>query len=129
MHRVPRAGRPRIYCTNACRQRAYRWRRDNLACTRATATCPVETSFATHGRFHALRTSHDYMSTIHDHLNREISVCGALVRPTRALRGRAHHNFPPNRGSSCLTCSKIVTGQPVRISDPPLQLAPVAGSD
>src|SRR5687768_11507099 len=28
-HRTHQAGRPRVYCTNACRQRAYRWRRDN----------------------------------------------------------------------------------------------------
>ena len=39
-HRTRRPGRPKLYCSNACRQRAYRWRRDHHARADRSAVSP-----------------------------------------------------------------------------------------
>ena len=106
-HHTRQPGRPRVYCTNACRQRAYRWRRDNHARLAATAEHPAER--ATNGiRSHALRSSRDFVSKVSDKRRREVTVCGAFGRPARL--GRFTHNtfVANNTGFGCLSCIRLI---------------------
>ena len=107
-HRIYRAGRPRIYCSNACRQRAYRWRRDNNARLAATAEHPAErASVGLKG--HALRSKRDFMSSCCDSGKREVTVCGVLARPARHGRW-THTNFIlDNTSWSCASCVRLVS--------------------
>src|SRR5215218_7103094 len=83
VHRVAHMpGRPRIYCTNTCRQRAYRWRRDHHARLAATPEHPAERA-SVGVRGHALRSSRDFVSQYSDSRGREVTVCGAMGRPAR----------------------------------------------
>src|SRR5688572_7010138 len=106
-HRTHQAGRPRVYCTNACRQRAYRWRRDNHARLAATRDQPAERAHVGI-RSHALRSSRDFVSKHSDQHRREVTVCGAFGRPAR--HGRfAHTNFTAdNSGFGCRSCIRLI---------------------
>ena len=101
-------GRPRIYCTNACRQRAYRWRRDHNARLAATPEHPAERA-SVGIRGHALRSSRDFVSQYSDSRGREVTVCGAMGRPARLAKW-THTRFVPDlSGYSCRSCIKLVT--------------------
>lgn len=101
------AGRPRVYCTNACRQRAYRWRRDNHAQLAATKDHPAER--ATNGiRSHALRSSRDFVSKVSDQRRREVTVCGAFGRPARLGRFTHNHFVADNTGFGCRSCIRLI---------------------
>lgn len=102
-----RPGRPRLYCSQACRQKAYRWRCQHGARTRATPTQHAPQASTT-ARAHALRTPADPMSRLRDRRRREVTACGALVTPSR-LRPVAHARFLPDSEGACLTCAGIVT--------------------
>jgi hypothetical protein len=106
-HRTRQSGRPRVYCTNACRQRAYRWRRDHHARLAATPDEPAER--ANVGiRGHALRSRRDFVSSCSDPRHREVSVCGAFARPVR-LNRVPHTNFvADNRAYSCRSCIRLI---------------------
>jgi hypothetical protein len=106
-HRTRQAGRPRVYCTNACRQRAYRWRRDNHARLAATPEHPAER--ASNGiRSHALRSRRDFVSNNSDERRREVTVCGAFGRPARLGRF-THNNFvADNTGFGCRSCIRLI---------------------
>ena len=106
-HHTRQRGRPRIYCTNACRQRAYRWRRDNHARLAATRDQPAERAHVGI-RSHALRSSRDFVSNHSDQHRREVTVCGAFGRPAR--HGRfAHTNFTAdNSGFGCRSCIRLI---------------------
>jgi hypothetical protein len=101
-HHTRQAGRPRVYCTNACRQRAYRWRRDNHARLAATPEHPAER--ASNGiRSHALRSRRDFVSNYSDQRRREVAVCGAFGRPA------THTYFVANNtGFGCLSCIRLI---------------------
>ena len=119
-HRTRRPGRPRLYCTNACRQRAYRWRRDHHARTVATPAEPVPSAFIAFGRFHAaasrLATSSPSPS---DRRSRRPTVCGVFAAPSRGHIGRrTHYDFLFVSPRSCRRCADLVA--------PPIDpLAPV----
>jgi hypothetical protein len=108
-HRTDRLGRPRIYCSHACRQRAYRERLRACARTRANSDHPAPRASIRYGKSHALRTFADRLSTLNDAGHRELTVCGLLARPARLNRSTMHYKFLPDRSSACQTCSRIVT--------------------
>jgi hypothetical protein len=108
-HRTNRPGRPKIYCSNACRQVAYRWRRDNHARTVAPPGHPAAGAFVAFGRWHALRTSRDFVSRHSDRRRREPTVCGVLAKPSRLLRGRTHTNFVAHGRSACRSCATLIS--------------------
>jgi len=100
-------GRPRVYCTNACRQRAYRWRRDHHARLAATPDHPAERA-SVGIRGHALRSSRDFVSTYSDTRGREVTVCGAMGRPAR-LGTWTHTRFVADNSSySCRSCIRLI---------------------
>ena len=106
-HRTHRAGRPRVYCTNACRQRAYRWRRDNHARLAATPEHPAER--ASNGiRSHALRSRRDFVSNYSDQRRREVTVCGAFGRPARLGRFTSTNFVANNTGFGCRSCIRLI---------------------
>ena len=108
-HRTRRAGRPKLYCSNACRQRAYRWRRDHHARTAATTLVPAAGAFVAFGRWHALRTPRDFVSQGCDRRRREPTVCGVLAKPSRILAGRSHHVFITASSDACQSCTNLIT--------------------
>jgi hypothetical protein len=100
-------GRPRIYCSNACRQRAYRWRRDHHARLAATPEHPAERA-SVGIRGHALRSKRDFVSAYSDTRGREVTVCGAMARPAR-LGTWTHTRFNADTGGySCRSCIRLV---------------------
>jgi hypothetical protein len=100
-------GRPRIYCSNACRQRAYRWRRDHHARLAATPDDPAERA-SVGIRGHALRSKRDFVSSYSDTRGREVTVCGAMARPAR-LGNWTHTRFnADNSGYSCRSCIRLI---------------------
>jgi hypothetical protein len=117
---IYRAGRPRIYCSNACRQRAYRFRRRHRLRTTATTEHPAESARVSFGRTHALRARGDFMSSISDQRRRRVTVCGVLAWPSRYTKLR-HFDFLVDFAGSCRTCVRLVTphGQPVPPVVPP----------
>ncbi len=74
--RRPGPGRQRVYCSNGCRQFAYRWRRDHLGADQDER--PVERA-STRSLHHAVRRSDD---PVGDRLrgDRRVTVCGAFAR-------------------------------------------------
>lgn len=76
VHRRPGPGRQRVYCTNACRQVAYRWRRDHLG--PASVRPPVDRT-STYWRHHAVRRSDDPVGA-QVRAGRRVAVCGAFAR-------------------------------------------------
>jgi hypothetical protein len=119
-HRFYRAGRPRIYCSNACRQRAYRYRRTNRLRTTATEQAPCESAFTlgpANGRRHALRDRADFMANLSDARRRRVTVCGALARPTR-LSSFRHYDFLLDSAGSCRSCIALVL--PPGVPAPPI---------
>jgi hypothetical protein len=119
---VYRPGRPRLYCSQACRQRAYRWRRRNGAHTVATGGDRPEGARAySHDRgIHALRGSADPLSRRRDRRAREVTVCVLLARPLR-LRpylGGVPLPFNPPGSSTCRTCESLIQPRPLGLVPP-----------
>lgn len=101
-----RPGRARIYCNNACRQRAYRWRRANGVRLCVERNGPAERSI-TFDRRHALRDERDPAASIVDRRRRRVSVCGTFSRP--ASLGRfTHHDFLVDHDWSCESCISLI---------------------
>src|SRR5262245_30280888 len=107
-HRTRRPGRPKLYCSNACRQRAYRWRRDHHARTVARPYHPADGAFVSFGRRHALRTGRDFVAGLTDRRRRQPTICGVLARPTRLLPGVTHSKFVPVSSNACRTCAALI---------------------
>jgi len=107
-HRTRRPGRPKLYCSNACRQRAYRWRRDHQARTVARPGHPAAGALVPFGRWHALRTSRDFMADLSDRRRRQPTVCGAMARPARLLPNRTHHQFVTASPDACRSCIELI---------------------
>lgn len=117
---VHRPGRPRIYCSQACRQHAYRWRRTQRAHTVSSPSWPVESASVRGGkRSHALRTERDPLSRRRDRRAREVTVCGALAHPHQ--RGRVRGERVPFLGPGpdvCRTCTALVRARPLGLVPP-----------
>lgn len=111
---VVRPGRPRLYCAQACRQRAYE-HRHGFVHERTVRALPGQFRGQTwtgsgyeqggfsigRQRVHALRTS------VRPEGRRRETVCGALAAPAP---GR-HFNLGAPR--ACKTCAKIVRAHPL----------------
>lgn len=114
---VRRPGRPRLYCSHACRQRAYRWRRRHSAQTVATPAWPVE-SAAAHStqpfHSHALRSQRDPLARRRDRHGREVTVCGLLARPHTLPRQRGERvPFLAGLPTVCRSCAGLVQPRPL----------------
>lgn len=108
-HRTHRPGRPKLYCSNACRQRAYRWRRDHHARLVAPPGHPAAGAQSSTGRYHALRSSRDFVAHVRDRRHREATICGVLAHPTRAQQAiRTHTDFVPVTDSACQRCAELI---------------------
>lgn len=107
-HRTRRPGRPKLYCSNACRQRAYRWRRDRPARTIARPCHPAASAVVPFGRWHALRCGRDFVADLSDRRNRRPTVCGAFARPARLLKNATHDQFVTVSPDACRTCVKLI---------------------
>lgn len=100
-----RPGRHRIYCTNACRQRAYRWRRANGVRMCVERNGPAESLF--NDRMHARRDHRDPVAGVRDRREREMSVCGTFAKPLRHMR-RLHNQFVPESNHACESCIALI---------------------
>ncbi len=115
---VRRPGRPRLYCNQPCRQRAYEFRcgRGVLPPRQASPARPAvivpvglarlpgyerATFGPMRGRHHALRTA-----GVAERAHRRPTLCGLLARPARGW-------FVPDEPDSCLTCARIATARPL----------------
>lgn len=104
---VYRPGRQRVYCSNACRQKAYRWRRAHGASTRATALRPAERTI-TFDRRHARRDHSDrLLRNRRDARRRVVTACGTFAVSARE-RAVTHTDFLPDHPWSCATCVALV---------------------
>lgn len=103
--RFRRAGRHRVYCTNACRQQAYRRRCvARNAQPMAAHRDPRPIRATTRDRVHAVREFRDVSSGRRDSIRRGVTACGAFrenghrhtgalrPHPFRCHRGRAQHD-------------------------------------
>lgn len=112
---IHRPGRPRLYCSHACRQRAYRWRRHHHAHTTATPTWPAEAANArsTYPSTHALRNPRDPLARRRDRRGREVTVCGLLARPPKAARVDGHRQpYIAADPTRCRTCNALLQPRP-----------------
>lgn len=111
VERIHRPGRARIYCTAACRQRAYRWRRARGIRIFVERDGPAERSVNVHR--HALRDRRDPVSRITDPRGREVTVCGTFAQPARHAPG-THDRFVPDLSWSCEVCTALIgVGDPL----------------
>jgi hypothetical protein len=117
---VHRPGRPRLYCSHACRQRAYRWRREHHAHTRSTPSWPAESATVRGGgRTHALRTERDPLSRRSDRRGREVTACGALGHPHHPSRRRGERApFLRAGPTACRMCAALVQPRPLGLVPP-----------
>jgi hypothetical protein len=106
---VYRPGRGRIYCTNACRQRAYRWRRARGI--RVFVERDGAAERLVNDRRHAVRDRRDPVARMRDRRDRETTVCGAFARPVRGQRV-THDRFVPEHPWSCRTCAALIGAGP-----------------
>jgi hypothetical protein len=91
-----RPGRKRVYCSNSCKMRAYRWRCREGIRLRATPWTPAERS--EDHKTHAVRPAADFVGGCGDARGREVAVCGAFARRVNHER-RTHHEFTPGKGA------------------------------
>jgi hypothetical protein len=104
-----RPGRKRVYCSDACKQRAYRWRCRNGVRVLATPWRPAERSHA--GRTHVVRPSADFVGTADDGQRRRVAVCGAFARVAQP-RPQGHIEFVPGSTTACKSCTRLIGADP-----------------
>jgi hypothetical protein len=104
-HRLARPGRPKVYCSNACRQRAYRWRRHERSSPWRSPTSDLVRGH-THDRSHAVRPAPDLVSGQRDTRGREITLCGAFARPASRPRW-THTQFVQDVPWACRSCASL----------------------
>ena len=105
VERVHRPGRHRIYCTNACRQKAYRWRLANGVRRCVERDGPAR--MLCNDRLHADRDPRDPAARLHDRRNRDLTACGVFA--VRLRNGhRTHDRFVPESPSSCSACIALI---------------------
>ena len=111
--RLRRAGRHRVYCTNACRQRAYRLRCKSRQQHPISAhRDPRPTRATTRDRVHAIREYSDVSSGRRDSIGRGVTACGAFGRMSVDTPSRfGHLRFAPNDGlpnpNRCRRCEQL----------------------
>ncbi len=103
-HRYARPGRPRVYCSNACRQRAYRCRRDQHH-DHGPATAPLHRA-TSRERSHAVREPDALVGGRRDTTGRAVTLCGAFARPARP-RPHGHVRFVSDVPWSCRSCAHL----------------------
>lgn len=113
-----RPGRRRVYCTNACRQRAYRHRRrmrDRLTWSQWVEPRPVRAR--SRDRVHAIREHPDVCTDRRDSTGRGVTACGTFGRMAIDAPHRHGHVrfFGGRRPGVCQTC-RVLTG----VVEPPL---------
>lgn len=109
-------GRKRVYCSNACKQKAYRWRCANGVRLLVTPWTPAERSGAR--RAHAVRPERDLVAGRGDATGREVAVCGAFARRLPAAT-RSHTEFVPGAPRSCRSCTQLIGADPRWADDYP----------
>lgn len=102
-------GRKRVYCTAACKQRAYRWRRQNGVRLLATPWQPAQRSGFTTA--HAVRPAADFVGEQHDERGRHVAICGAFARRDTSPF-QSHTEFVPGGGRSCRSCIQLIGADP-----------------
>ncbi len=109
---IHRAGRPRIYCSHACRQRAYRWRRDHRAHTSVDDHPDAMKARSGHLGGHAMRHVRDPAAGRLDRRGRQLTVCGLLARPklrrTRVGDPGTTIEFRGTLREDCRTCVGLI---------------------
>ena len=115
-NRTYHSGRARVYCTNACRQRAYRWRRGAIVPSGAgDAATPVRAR--TRDGLHALRSDGDLVAGRRDSTGRQVTACGAFARSTRDRPSSAWHtDFIAGGPWSCRTCAAVLQVEPIPVA-------------
>ena len=103
-HHYARPGRPRVYCSNACRQRAYRCRRDEHRDHRPSAA-PLHRA-TSRERSHAVRQPDALVGGRRDTAGRAVTLCGAFARPARP-RPSGHVWFVSDVPWSCRSCTQL----------------------
>lgn len=122
------AGRHRVYCTNSCKQRAYRHRcEQRRVVPMSTRRHPRPIRATTSARIHAMREFGDVVSGHRDSSGRGVTACGAfaLVASDRPERF-GHVRFvgaDPQNATTCRTCSLLSGAPPAtgNVSWEPLQ--------
>ncbi len=114
--RTRRPGRPRVYCTNSCRQRAYRDRRRRGVRLLCGDGQPCERSFGRRVE-HLMRAPGDVVADRRASNRRAVSLCGAFVRPARD-HPDPYTDFAFDHVYACYTCLEL-TG--AARPDPPMQ--------
>ena len=113
--RTRRPGRPSVYCSNSCRQRAYRTRRRcGIRLLRGDGQ-PSERATGTRVR-HLLRAAGDPIRSRRRSDRKTVSLCGAFVRPARD-HPDLYIDFAFDDADACYTCLQL-TGSPR--PDPPM---------
>lgn len=127
VQQIHRPGRARIYCSNSCRQRAYRWRRRRGVRHCAERNGPVERMVA-YGRRHAARHPADPVSRVTDRRNRVPTVCGTFATPSTRMRF-THYDFLPDHPWSCATCVALIDSGPIAPATvPPWRPSPLSSN-
>jgi hypothetical protein len=103
-HRYARPGRPRVYCSNACRQRAYRSRRDTSR-DHGVSTSPLRRA-TSRERSHAVREPDALVGGRRDTSGRAVTLCGTFARPAHPRR-RGHVRFVSDVPWSCRSCTHL----------------------
>lgn len=125
---VHRPGRPRLYCSHACRQRAYRWRRRHEAHTAGTPSWPAQTAHVDRrqgARAHALRDDRDPLARRRDRRGRRPTVCGLMARPASPTTP-PHYPTPflTADDEACTTCRTLIQPRPLGLVPGPPPPAP-----
>ena len=111
--RLRRAGRHRVYCTNACRQRAYRLRcQSRQQHPLSSHRDPRPARATTRDRIHAIREYPDVSSGRRDSIGRGVTACGAFGRMSIDTPSRfGHLRFASTEGlpnaSLCRRCEEL----------------------
>jgi hypothetical protein len=111
--KTARPGRPNVYCTNACRQKAYRFRRKHGIRLLHGDGQPTERA-AGDRVAHLLRPRRDPVSWRRASNREAVSLCGAFVRPGKD-RPFLPTEFLFDSAKSCLSCCQLTgAGRPER---------------
>jgi hypothetical protein len=118
VHRLPRSGRQGVYCTNACRQRAYRLRRTAgrdrpLSAIRR----PLPERATSRDRIHAIREFRDASTGRRDSVGRGITACGTFARMSIDTPWRFGHTefratLPESGSRTCRRCMQLTGVEP-----------------
>lgn len=121
--RLRRPGRHRVYCTNACRQRAYRLRcKSRQQHPMSAHRAPRPTRATTRDRVHAIREYPDVLSGRRDSIGRGVTACGTFGRMSIDTPSRfGHLRFASSEGlpnsNKCRRCEQLSGISPCSTDD------------